>query len=201
MHVFRIRPDTTPVSDADALAGMHLIAGEDPELEADALRKIRAAAIEFEEHGHIALIAQTIRATSIGRGPIKDFVTLGIGLRLPIGPVQEGAAVTASVIAIDGQEYQLTTDQLTIWSGARPVLNITDDGYLPDAIHQIHARLKVEYEAGFGPDHTSVPQDIAQAIISQAALMQDAGWDLRRGHNGLSPHTARVAARYRGVAI
>ncbi|MEC3863311.1 hypothetical protein VK792_18640 [Mesobacterium sp. TK19101] len=194
MQITRTRPDTLPVDEAAFLEGMHLMQGEDPELESDAYRKVRAAALEFEEHGQLALINQTVRCTMY-QAP------LGTGIRLPIGPVQDGAQITVSVVAADGQEYPLTAAQLTFWRGPRPMLFITDDGALPPEIREAHAGLKIEYQAGFGPDHTAVPDDIAQAIISQAALMQDAGWDLRRGHNGLSPHTARIAARYRGVAV
>ena len=201
MQITRIRPDTMPVGASAFLSGMHLMQGEDPELEADAYRKVRAAALEFEDHGSLALITQTIRATSFGHCVIMDTVSKGIGFRLPIGPVLEGTEATASVVSIDGEEHPLTPEQLALWHGGRPILHIRDDGNLPAAIRQVYARLKVSYEAGFGPDHTAIPADITQAIISQAALMQDAGWDLRRGHSGLSPHTARIAARYRGVAI
>ena len=201
MQITRTRPATLPVGATAFLEGMHLMQGEDPELEADAYRKVRAAALEFEEHGQIALIEQNISATMKIRKPVIDLVTLGIDIRLPIGPLAQAPNATVSIVSLHGEEYPLSPSQVTFWRGPRPALNLVDDGNLPPQSREHHPYIKVQYQAGFGPDHTAVPDDIAQAIISQAALMQDAGWDLRRGHNGLSPHTARIAARYRGVAV
>lgn len=202
MHWHRqTRPTVLPVSTEALHDGLNLIADQDVELTRDAERKALSAAYEFEDHGEIALINQPIHATFSEPRPLMSNVTIGVGWGLPIWPVVEGANVAASVVSVSGDEFAIPNDHLSLLTGRRPMLVIVDHGNLPIALREVHSRLKVKYQAGFGEDHSSIPADIAQAIISQAALMQDAGWDLRRGHSGLSPHTARIAARYRGVAI
>lgn len=195
------RPAVLPVSIEALHDGLNLIADQDVELTRDAERKALSAAYEFEDHGEIALITQAIKVTFSTPRPLLDNVTIGAGWTLPIWPVFDSANAAVYVVSVAGEEVAIPTDHLSISTGRRPLLFIRDLGNLPNAMREVYSRLKVEYQAGFGPDHSTIPADIAQAIISQAALMQDAGWDLRRDHNGMSPHTARIAARYRGVRV
>lgn len=195
------RPTTLPVSTEALHDGLNLIADQDVELTRDAERKALAATYEFEDHGEVALINQVISVTFTAPHPLLSNVTIGAGWSLPIWPVAPEPNLTVSVVRQSGEAHVVPSDHVTMRPGRRPLLTIMDHGALPPAMREVYSRLRVEYQAGFGPDHASIPADIAQAIISQAALMQDAGWDLRRGHSGLSPHTARIAARYRGVAI
>ena len=79
----------------------------------------------------------------------------------------------------------------------RPTLRVTADD-LTDA--QREARWIVTYEAGFGDEAAAVPADLAHAILDQAAALYDNRAGLaERNAQALSPHTARIAARYRGV--
>lgn len=195
------RPTVLPVSSEALHDGLNLIAGQDVELTRDAERKALSATYEFEDHGEVALINQMINVTFSAPRPLLSNVALGVGWPLPVWPVAADPNVTVSVVQQSGEAHVVPSDHVTLQPGRRPLLVLMERGNLPDAMRAIYSRLRVEYQAGFGPDHTAVPDDIVQAIISQTALMQDAGWDLRRGHSGLSPHTARIAARYRGVAI
>lgn len=194
-------PTASPVSQFVRDNGLNVIVDHDEELANKAEQLILSAAREIEDHGEIALLTQTIRVTFSNPCPLLDNVTTSTAWRLPVGPVADGAVATVSVVAPNGDSTPLASSQVTLWSGPRPTLHIIDDGNLPAALRQMHSRLRVDYEAGFGVDHTAVPPDLAQAIVSQAALMMDGGWDLRRGHSGLSPHAARIAARYRGVRV
>lgn len=188
------RPTVLPVSTEALHDGLNLIADQDVELTRDAERKALSAAYEFEDQGEVALINQTIHVR------LDDPGECSATYRLPIGPVAEATQAVAHYRTKHGDERTLHPDKFVLVAGPRPLFQLRSEA-MPHDLFWDGTTLFVEYIAGFGPDHTTIPADIAQAIISQTALMQDAGWDLRRGHSGLSPHTARIAARYRGVAV
>jgi len=181
MRVERINPPTgLPVSLTDADAQLRLD-GADP---AEAQRMALAAAREVEHYCSIALLTQTIRVT------LNGWPLAGLEARLPIGPVLEGAALT---VTVDGEEFEA----VELGTGQRPTLRVTADD-LTDA--QRDARWIVTYEAGFGDEAAAVPADLAHAILDQAAALYDQRGGLaERSAQALSPHTARIAARYRGV--
>jgi hypothetical protein len=195
------RPNALPVDDEALHDGLNLIAEQDPELTRDARRKALAATYEFEDYSELALITQTIHVSFASVKPLIESVAHAKSWRLPVWPALSSAGLLVSVVSRDGSEHPISSDQIHFATRQRPRLAIIDRGSLPAAMSDHHSTLQVEYQAGFGADHSAIPADIAQAIISQAALMQDAGWNLRRGHTGLSPHTARIAARYRGVRL
>jgi len=181
MRVERINPPTgLPVNLADADAQLRL-AGMDL---AEAERMALAAARELEHYAATALLTQTIRVT------LDGWPLAGLEARLPIGPVLEGALLT---VTLDGAAFEA----VELGTGLRPTLRVTADD-LTDA--QREARWIVTYEAGFGDEAAAVPADLAHAILDQAAALYDNRAGLaERNAQALSPHTARIAARYRGV--
>jgi uncharacterized phiE125 gp8 family phage protein len=153
---------------------------------------IEATAHQLEDAAEIALITQSIRVTIEG-WPDSD------RLRLPIGPVLTDDPVF-QVMA----EGELIEAELI--PGARPVLILgeTATEYLR------HARIVIEYEAGFGGTTEAMPPDIRHAIRDQVAQL----YDYRAGHAGegkvshqatgaagLSYAMQRVLGRYRGVRV
>jgi uncharacterized phiE125 gp8 family phage protein len=60
----------------------------------------------------------------------------------------------------------------------------------------------ITYTAGFGDTLASIPPDLRHAILDQAAVAFDLrGQSDPKFGTGLSPHMARVAARYRRVGL
>lgn len=150
-----------------------------PDFAADVTRMAAAAALEFEAYAQIALLDQTITVTL----EVKPSLSL---LPLPVAPLLDPMLVG---VTVDGVAY----DDFAVISGMRPALRFSTDR--PCGVYV------VEYMAGFGETSADVPQDIQNAIFDQAAVL----FDMRGGGdgktNGMSPHMARVAARYRRVAV
>lgn len=145
-------------------------------------RAIKAAADEIENFGQVALLSQTIRVT------VFDMVH-GRGFDLPIGPVADAA--TASV-TIDG----VAVIGFDLVGGMRPHLR------WPEALrYEFSARVVIEYPAGFGDAAEDIPDDLAQAVIDQAALIFYGRAPQEAKLLSRSRHLARVGARYRGVSI
>lgn len=134
------------------------------------------AAAEIEAYCDLAILAQTI--TAICDDPASVIV-------LPVGPVQAGATVTVEAIAEDGSATALTGFWLE--AGRYPRLTFTTTPTTP---------LRITYPAGF----VAVPVDLAQAICDHSARLYD-----QRGDDdvkqGLSTAAARIAGRYRRVAL
>ncbi|KQI67600.1 hypothetical protein AN189_14915 [Loktanella sp. 3ANDIMAR09] len=142
-----------------------------------------AAAAELEQFAQIALLFQTIRVT-IFDPPVQS------GMSLPIGPAVQ--ASTATVTA-DG----VASTAFTIEAGQRPYLRwLTSFHDLP-----LPSRITVEYQAGFGSTADQVPRDLAQALLDQAALHFDGRSPMNARDLTMSPHMARIGARYRGVQV
>lgn len=142
-----------------------------------------AAAAEIEKFSQMALINQTVRVT------IFDPVSGECGLSLPVGPVADDAAVA---VTIDGEAF---TD-FELCGGNRPYIR-----WIASWFDLRPKRLTIEYTAGFGADETSIPRDMAQAIMDQAALIFDGRSPMDGRGPTLSPHFARIGARYRGVSL
>jgi uncharacterized phiE125 gp8 family phage protein len=139
----------------------------------------KAAAAELEAYAQLALIDQTIRVT-LDAWPRPD--TFG----LPVAPVIDALSVT---ITADGLPYA----DFAVITGLRPAVRLM--GARPCGV------IVISYEAGFGPAQADIPADLVTAIMDQAAAFFD-----QRGlgdgkTNGMSPHMARIAARYRRVAV
>lgn len=142
-----------------------------------------AAAQEIEKFAQIALLTQTVRVTIFG--PIaQDY-----GINLPFGPVIDGAPV---IVTIDGVAFT----GFEVSGGQRPHLRwlASYHDLQPD-------RINIEYQAGFGEDHTSIPKDLSQAILDQAALLYDHRSPVDSKSLTTSPHMTRIGARYRGVSL
>lgn len=141
-----------------------------------------AAAAEVEHFAQVALLSQTIRVT------ILDLVH-GAGLALPIGPVAEGGAAT---VTIEGQPLI----GFDLVAGLRPYLS------WPASIRgKTSARVVIEYPAGFGDEAEDVPEDLAQAVLDQVALIFDERAPREAKILARSSHLTRVGARYRGVSV
>ena len=61
--------------------------------------------------------------------------------------------------------------------------------------------ITVEYQAGFGADASSIPHDLTQALMDQAALYYDSRSPMDARSLPTSPLMARAGARYRGVQL
>lgn len=155
----------------------------DDESETAALERIGyTAAREIEQFAQIALLTQAIRVT-IFYGPADPILTL------PIGPSKEGERPTVS---INGAPF----DSFDFVEGQRPVIvwGAAYFGLTPDVII-------IEYNAGFGADAESIPHDLSEALLDQAALHYDGRSPMDARDLATSPHMARIGARYRGVKI
>lgn len=147
------------------------------DFEDDVIADLMASAVaELEAYAEIAILAQTITATT------ADDVTGDV--ELPVGPVADGAALTVQTIGTDGT---LSTLAAGFWleAGQYPVLHITDAP---------NARLRITYAAGF----SVIPADLALAIKEQVTRSYSMRGD-EDGKQGLALAAARAAARYKRV--
>jgi uncharacterized phiE125 gp8 family phage protein len=151
-----------------------------PDMLPEAARLADAAASDLENYASIALLNQSIRVR-LDEWPGTDW------LSLPIAPYIAGAPLT---VTIAGQAVA----GFTVVDGLRPALRLTD---LP-----VEGEVVVTYLAGFGATVAAIPPDLRHAILDQAAVAYDLrGRSDPKSGIGLSPHLARVAARYRRVAV
>lgn len=139
-----------------------------------------AAVAEIEAYASIAFLTRTIRVSwpcwpkwSGGRIP------------LPIAPLTDAAAVG---VIVGGQPFE----EIEVITGRRPAVFPT--------VRPPPGELVITYDAGFGDDAASVPADLALAVADQALFMFDHGGQELKG-TGFSPAAARIAARYRRVAL
>ncbi|MDF1716192.1 MAG: phage head-tail connector protein [Antarcticimicrobium sp.] len=167
--------------DLEALKLFLRINGEDAE-DATLTNMSRSAAAEIEQFAQIALLNQTIRLTIVD--PERECL-----LALPIGPV---AVAAVPSVTIDGDAFT----GFDFIGGTRPLIRWQDCyfGLTPTLI-------QVEYQAGFGATHEDIPADLTQALFDQAGLHFDCRAEADPKNRTLSPHTARIAARYRGVTL
>ena len=184
MRVERINaPTTPPVSYVEAKGHLRVTANDE---DFDISRMTQAAARELEEHAQIALLTQSIRVT-LNCWPVE---ALEIGL--PIGPVQVGASLNVTVDGTAIVEVELGT-------GHRPTLRYTGETLSSELRG---GRWIITYDAGFGLTPGAIPRDLVQAILDQTSVLFD-----QRGGDGLpnepmiSPHLARISARYRRVRL
>lgn len=150
-----------------------------PDFDAEIDSMAEAAAREFEHYAQIALLSQNIEV--LQDGPLRQSV-----FPLPIAPLLSDTPVQ---VLVDGQTFEAFE---TI-AGLRPALRFTAD--MPCGA------VTIRYQAGFGDTAAAIPKDIENAIADQTSALFD--W---RGADdvksfGMSPHMARVAARYRRVRI
>jgi uncharacterized phiE125 gp8 family phage protein len=151
-----------------------------PDMMPEAARLADAAALELENYASIALLNQSIRVR-LDEWPGTDW------LALPVAPYVAGAPLA---VTVDGQAVAA----FTAVDGLRPALRLAD---LP-----VDGEIVITYQAGFGATLAAIPPDLRHAILDQAAVAFDLrGQSEPKFGTGLSPHMARVAARYRRVAV
>lgn len=147
--------------------------------DAEIARMGRAAAREAEDFAQIALLNQTIRVT-------LECCPRASTLPLPIAPLLDWSTVevTADGVAIEG---------FSIMTGQRPAIRLT--GPRPSG------GMVIEYQAGFGADAASLPDDLREAILNQALAYYDARGPGDGKTIALSPHFTRIVGRYRRVRL
>lgn len=154
------------------------------DFEVEELPRFAAAAVaDFEGQASLALLTQTIRVTW---PEWPGF--FGKPVALPIAPV-------------------IDPDTVVLTCCGKPVTGFDVIEGLRSAIYLRRSlpagRAVVTYEAGFGAEAEALPADIVAAILDQAMTYFDARGPRYGGElgNRMSPHMARVAARYRRVAF
>lgn len=180
MLVDRIASGSAPPFDLYSLKSFLRV--DHDEEDGDIINMGRTAATEIEQFAQVALLTQTIRV-SIFNPPKEQ------GLNLPIGPVSGDEVPT---ITIDGEGFT----GFEFVGGNRPYLH-----WLSSYFDLTPSRMTVEYEAGFGADASSIPRDLAQALMDQTALHFDGRSPMDAKSLTTSPHLARICARYRGVQV
>ena len=143
---------------------------------------ILAASNDIEALTDIALLSQTITTTTEVYG--SDCV------RLPVGPVALDAVATVHLIEADGTATAISGHWLEGGRYPRLHLNATYGG-----------TMRITYPAGYGADHAAIPADLAHGIADQVLRMYDERGGVYDKAPALSPHTARVIARHRRVAL
>lgn len=149
-----------------------------------------AAALEIERYANIALLTQEIVATI--RPDASPVSTLQAELyQVPlIGPVDVATIPTVVTVAANGT----TTPMLTGWTWqAGPYPSITFDTVPTDTV-------RINYFAGYGPTHGSVPADLRHAVMDQALRLYDRRGDVDAPAT-LAPSAARISVRYRRVTL
>lgn len=139
----------------------------------------RAAATELETYAQLALLTQSITITLEERLRRDVF-------DLPIAPVIDPLSVE---VTVDGQAFE----GFAVIAGQRPAIRFTSGK--PCGL------VVINYEAGFGDTGADIPPDLINAICDQTAAYFDMRGAGDGKSNGMSPHMARVAARYRRVSV
>ena len=176
----RIERLTRLAVDPFDIASLEDFARLTPDLGPEAARLADAAARDLENYASLALLNQSIRVR-LDEWPGTDW------LALPVAPYVAGAplAVTVAGQAVTG---------FTAVYGLGPSLPLAD---LP-----FDREVVITSTAGFGETLAAIPPDLRHAILDQAAVAFDLrGQSDPKFGTGLSPHMARVAARYRRLAI
>jgi uncharacterized phiE125 gp8 family phage protein len=176
----RIERLTRLAVDTFDLASLEDFIRATPDMMPEAARLADAAARDLENYASIALLNQSIRVR-LDEWPATEW------LALPVAPYVAGAplAVTVAGQAVTG---------FTAVDGTRPSLRLAD---LP-----VDGEIIITYTAGFGATLAAIPPDLRHVILDQAAVAFDLrGQSDPKFGTGLSPHMARVAARYRRVAV
>lgn len=141
---------------------------------------IATAAADIEDAAALALLPQTVIYETL---PMPGRVIV-----LPIGPAIADPAPIVEAVAEGGAATVLTG--WTLFPGNRPRVELVDT--------PAH-RVRITYRAQTAATPATVPADLKHAIADQAARMFDNRGGVHDRGAALSPHAARVVARYRGV--
>jgi uncharacterized phiE125 gp8 family phage protein len=178
-----MRYDRTPIATGPAITSdqvtEHLRV--DSDLLFGALDYADAAGLEVERYSDLALLNQTITATTEHwPGRIID---------LPVGPVQSGATASVEIIDATGSATPVATG-FWLEAGRYPRLHFTEG--------EPGGPLRISYTAGFGASSNDIPADLRHAVADVAARL----YDMRGADEGKAtfpPSAARICARYRRV--
>jgi uncharacterized phiE125 gp8 family phage protein len=135
-----------------------------------------------EKFAQLALLNQTIRVT-------LDCWPRAARFDLPVSPLLDAMAVT---ITADGEAF----DAFGVTTGLRPAVRYQDE--------RPGGEIVIEYTAGFGETPDDIPGDLQHAIMDQVSCAFDTSGALDpkiTGAIAMSPQMARIAARYRRVAL
>ncbi|WP_313138110.1 head-tail connector protein [Paracoccus jeotgali] len=147
---------------------------------AELQRLVLAAMREIEETASLALFDQEISVWG-GIFDRRDWPMT------PICPVSYDHPVT---LTHRGENHSIDPAD---WQGSR---------YLPRPGFDVTDPFRLTYTAGFGTTAADLPEDLVLAVLDQAAAYYDNRGSLDpRAPRGLTPHAARIAARYRGVRL
>jgi hypothetical protein len=111
------------------------------------------------------------------------------GRKITIG--EDGPPSTVSVIEANGTATPLA-DGFWLEGGRYPVLHFTT---APGG------RLRIAYQAGYGPMAGAIPADLTLAIADQATRYYAIRGDDVEAAQGLCLSASRIAARYRRVKL
>jgi uncharacterized phiE125 gp8 family phage protein len=137
----------------------------------------RAVVAELEGYAQLALLDQSITVSLPAWPSLDDWP-------LPVAPLLDPASLSVTIAGTPFAEFGAVP-------GLRPALYPT--GIVPEG------RVVIGYTAGFGPSWADIPADLRLAILDQVAAAYDWRGNPEMKGTGLSPHTARIAARYRRV--
>lgn len=168
-----------PVSNEQIAAHIRL----DADLLTEAPAYIAAAAAEVEAYCAVALLDQTITATT-DQWP-------GRTIALPVGPVAADAVATVALVELDGSTTPITAGWW-LEGGRYPRLHFTST--------EPGGRLRIAYPAGYGNQPETIPGDLRHAVADLAARL----YDMRGADDGkatMPPAAARILARHRRVAL
>lgn len=144
---------------------------------------IATATRELEDFAQISILNASIRVDLDGWPNYGQ-------LALPIAPVMADADLDVSADGAPVTGVELVP-------GTRPALILPDDMVASLAC----AKVRIDYTAGWGATTGSTPSDIAHAIMDQVAALYDERGAVDHRRSSLSPHMARIGARYRRVRI
>ncbi len=118
---------------------------------------------------------------------------------LPLGPVLSASTFAVTAIDGDGGEIDIAPTNFRMEPGLYPTLKTKASS---TAIQEADTAggVSIQYEAGYGPDHSTVPADLRLAICEHALrLYENRGDDAEAV--GLQGTAARVVAKYRRIRL
>lgn len=157
----------------------------DASLADEAVPYVETAANEVEAYANLALLDQTIIATT-DTWP-------GQVIAMPVGPAPADATVTVDQIELDGTVTPVDPASYWLESGQFPRLHFIAIPSGP---------LRVTYGAGFGDTADALPTELTTAVLDHGMKLYDMRAMEGRGVGpGLSHAAARIVARYRKVSL
>ncbi|MBA4203373.1 head-tail connector protein [Pannonibacter phragmitetus] len=186
-HMVTSPPAVEPVSVAELRAQVRLVHTQE-----DALLEhyIKAARQHVEALTRRALITQTLQV-------MLDAWPAGRAVRLPVGPVQDVLAV--NLMDGDGVPQPLPSGAWRFYRGSEPGSLRAAPGMGP--VEPVNG-IQIEFIAGYGPNGSSVPEPLRQAILLLAAHWYENREASVEFGNGTMPQALdRLLSTYRLVLL